>query len=118
MAFTEQVGGEESPRPIVRYHDERFHVSICTGPIERARKDGERSIFDMHRLIERFERYFLERPREGPKESPSLSIYPFFTFLLTTASVFVPFVDPFAILSLSFRGQCNDRAYTEHIVCV
>ena len=69
----------------------------------------------MLRLIERFERYFLEREKEEHKESISLSIYPFFTFLLTNASVFIPFIDPFPILSLSFRGQRDDRAYAKLI---
>ncbi len=69
----------------------------------------------MLRFIERFERYFRERKRKEHKESISLSLYPFFTFLLTTDIVFIPFIDPFPILSLSFRGQRNDRAYTELI---
>jgi len=59
----------------------------------------------MLRFIERFERFFLERLREEHKESISLSLYPFFAFLLTTASVFIPFIYPFPILSLSLLGQ-------------
>jgi hypothetical protein len=69
----------------------------------------------MHRFIERFERFFVERQREEHKESISLSIYTFFTFLLTTDIVFVPFIDPFLILSLSFRGQRNNRIDTKLI---
>lgn len=67
-------------------------------------------------LIERFERYFLERQREEHKERTSLSIYPFNPFILTTDSVFIPFNNPFIILSLSFRVQRNDGVYTNHIV--
>ena len=89
----------------VYHHDERFHVSICSDLIERARKYSERSIIDMLSLIGRFERYFPERQRKEHKESSSLSLYPFFTFLLTTDIVFVPFVDPFPNLSLSFLGH-------------
>lgn len=69
----------------------------------------------MHSLIERFERDFRERDRKEHKESTSLSIYPFNPFIFTTDSVFIPFVDPFPILSLSFRDQRNDRAYAKLI---
>ena len=102
-------------RPSTHY-GERFSISIFIDPVKRSRKGSERSIIGMLCLIERFERYFLEREREEHKESTSLSIYPFFTFLLTTDIAFIPFISPFLILSLSFRGQCHNGINTYGIV--
>ena len=97
------------------HYGERFSISISIDPVKRLRKDGERSRIEMFRLNERFERFFPERQEEEHKESITLSIYPFFTFLLTTDTVFIPFIDTFLILSLSFRHQGYDGINTKVI---
>lgn len=58
----------------------------------------------MNRLIKRFERYFLERKREEHKESTST----YYCYC------FMPFIDPFPNLSLSFLGHIMQEDSSAH----